>query len=436
VTLTKSGEGSYTGSLNSVDQGATLPIEVATLDGAKVHFEVKRVGGVYDGTLNADGSNIAGTWTQTRTPAQPLAFQRGPLPAPTGPLPKPLTPPLDVVVPLAPTAFHADGKTHLVYELHVTNLSPTDCTLTHVEVLNAEAPRATLAHWDGAGMEAIISRPGQPGVAEKAKIGPGLAAVLFLWVTVDPSAKVPTNLMHRLRMKVGTDELTLEAIPVVVNHVPTVAIGPPLSGGEWRAANGPSNTSAHRRALIPIDGHAAIAQRFAIDWVQLYPDGKTYQGDPKDNRHYRAYGAEVHSVADGVVTAMKDGIPQNTPGDPNHAVPITLETVGGNHVIVDLGHGQFAFYAHLQPGSIKVKVGDHVQRGQVLGLLGNSGNSSEPHLHFHLGNANSPLGAEGLPYAFSSYEVQGQSADEKAGPPVKHERELPLEGEIIRFPAP
>ena len=70
----------------------------------------------------------------------------------------------------------------------------------------------------------------------------------------------------------------------------------------------------HRRALIPIDGHAYISQRFAIDWVQLNPDGKTYTGDPSDNKNYRAYGAEILAVADGVVTQMKDGIPQNTPG--------------------------------------------------------------------------------------------------------------------------
>ena len=68
-------------------------------------------------------------------------------------------------------------------------------------------------------------------------------------------------------------------------------------------------------------------------------------------------------------------------------VPITLETVGGNNVIMEIGDGLYAFYAHLQPGSLRVKVGDKVRRGQVLGLLGNSGNSSEPHLHFHICNA-------------------------------------------------
>ena len=86
------------------------------------------------------------------------------------------------------------------------------------------------------------------------------------------------------------------------------------------------------------------------------------------------------------------------PGITSRAVPITSETVGGNHIVLDLGGGRYAFYAHLQPGSLKVKVGDRVTRGQVIGLVGNSGNSTEPHLHFHISDGVSPLGSEGLPY--------------------------------------
>jgi murein DD-endopeptidase MepM/ murein hydrolase activator NlpD len=80
------------------------------------------------------------------------------------------------------------------------------------------------------------------------------------------------------------------------------------------------------------------------------------------------------------------GIPENVPLSPTHAVPMTLETAAGNHVILSLRNGHYAFYAHLQPGSIRIKPGDRVRRGQVLGLLGNSGNSNAPHLHFHISN--------------------------------------------------
>jgi len=206
-------------------------------------------------------------------------------------------------------------------------------------------------------------------------------------------------------------------------------IGAPLRGDNWMAANGPSNTSGHRRALIPVEGKARIAQRFAIDWVRINPDGTTFTGDPKDNKNYRAYGSEALAVADGAVTEVKDGIPENVPGINSRAVPITLETVGGNHVILDIGHGRCAFYAHLQPGSLKVKLGDHVRRGQVLGLVGNSGNSTEPHLHFHLSDGNSPLGSEGIPYALESFTTKFKG-DASA---KQHKLEMPTEDEIVTF---
>ena len=72
-----------------------------------------------------------------------------------------------------------------------------------------------------------------------------------------------------------------------------------------------------------------------------------------------------------------------------------------------MGKGRFAFYAHLQPGSVRVKVGDTVKTGQVLGLLGNSGNSDAPHLHFHIMDGPRPLSSNGLPYRFSSFTSKG-----------------------------
>jgi len=185
----------------------------------------------------------------------------------------------------------------------------------------------------------------------------------------------------------------------------------------------------HRRAFIPVNGRAQIAQRFAIDWARLNADGKTFTGDAKDNKNYRAYGSDALAVADGVVTEIKDGIPENVPGINSRAVPITLETIGGNHVVLDIGHGRYAFYAHLQPGSLKVKLGDHVKRGQVLGLVGNSGNSTEPHLHFHLSNGNSPLGSEGIPYALESFEAKRK----EDAPLSNHHMEIPTENEIMTF---
>jgi|HubBroStandDraft_6_1064221.scaffolds.fasta_scaffold168267_2 murein DD-endopeptidase len=448
LTITKTADGGFAGQGQSVDQGATFPLEKVSLKGDAVHFEVAAIGGAYDGTLNAARTELKGSWTQSGVPAQPLNFVRptedsakdAAAKLPEGPKEKPLAVFEDVIVPIAPTAFKADGKWHVVYELHMNNMDRWQHQLTKVEAVSGDAAARSLVAYSGAELEAVLARPGHPGATEKSKVEPGAMAIIYIWATFDTLEAVPATVRQKLSVKVGTypEELTIETAPIPVGRG-AIAISFPFGGDHWLAANGPSNTSGHRRALIPIDGHAAIAQRFAIDWVRLRDDGKTFQGDEKDNKNYLAYGTEALAVADGVVTETKDGIPENIPGENSRAVPITLETVGGNHVILDIGGGHYAFYAHLQPGSLRVKLGDKVRRGQVVGLVGNSGNSTEPHLHFHVENASSPLGAEGLPYALPSFDVVGSGfgwkpADAK-GPAVTHKNEMPLENEVVNIPA-
>lgn len=134
-------------------------------------------------------------------------------------------------------------------------------------------------------------------------------------------------------------------------------------------------------------------------------------------------------MADGAVVLVRDGIPDNVPRAAARAVPITPETLPGNVVVLDIGGGRFAYYGHVQRGSLRVKPGDKVRRGQVLGLLGNSGNSDEPHLHFHVADSASMLESEGVPYVIDSFET--------LTPPSAWQRrqnELPMQGAIVRFP--
>lgn len=120
------------------------------------------------------------------------------------------------------------------------------------------------------------------------------------------------------------------------------------------------------------------SQRRAADLVMLGPDGKTHRGDGKNNEDYFAYGQDVLAVADGVVVTAIDGVPENAPGSMNPYFAL------GNGVIVKHGDSLYSVYAHFQPGKVRVKAGAKVKQGTVLGLCGNSGNSSEPHLHFQL----------------------------------------------------
>ncbi len=347
--------------------------------------------------------------------------------------------PVQVEVPIIPMPFKADGKYHIAYELHVTNFRAADLTLLRVDVLGEKGSAAALGSYTDKELSDQLVRPGLLSTTpDKRVIGGGLRAVMFIWLTVDKAASIPSLLHHRLTFKTPSSEkeLTLDAAQIRVSQNRPVVIGPPLGEGMWVAARGPSNVSGHRRALIPTEGRAFIAQRFAVDLMKVGMDRRVMPDNHQSkNESWYGYGAEVIAVADSVVVGVKDGLPDNVPLSPERAVPITSETVGGNYVMLRLAEGWYAFYAHLKPNSIRVKVGEKVKKGRIIGLLGNSGNSDAPHLHFHIASAVSPLGAEGLPFLFESFAVLGIEAFDPLKKSVGDKRalEMPLENEVIRF---
>jgi murein DD-endopeptidase len=358
--------------------------------------------------------------------------------------------PVDLDIPVAPTPVKADGKVHLVYELHITNFDKParDLTLARVEVLGDSQDAVPLVRLVGEDLAKQMARPGAGAkLADKRRIAGGMRAVLFIWITVDSAAAVPRTLRHRLAFAIEkvNGERTVEGASVEVRRDAPLVIGPPLHGDGWMAANGPSNRAEneHRRAINTVDGRARIAQRFAIDWIKFGANGQLWSAGAGKNANWFGYGAEIIAVADAVVASVNDAVPENKPDTESRAVPITLETIGGNYVILDLGDGRYALYAHMQPGQIRVKTGDKVRRGEVLGLVGNSGNSDGPHLHFQICDANSPLGSEGLPFVFESFEKLGQGVltDNGAswkplpnGKAEEHRMEIPLENVVVRFP--
>ena len=353
-----------------------------------------------------------------------------------------LPPFMELRVPKPPTVATAETGSFLVYELHVTNFATQTMTLKQVDVVTADANQRVLLALADSILARSITKPGAAAVAmtpvERPKLAGGTRAVVFLWVPVEGN-NAPRVIRHRLTLAQGDSgritHLDGPAVPVASN---ASVIGPPLRGGPWLTGNGPAPETGHRRALIPVNGVPAIAQRFAIDYVKLGDDYRTFTGDRLKNENYHAYGTDALAVADGMVVATKDSIPENVPGPASRAVPITLETVGGNHVIIDIGNGHYAFYAHLQPGSLRVRLGERVRRGQVVGLVGNSGNSTEPHLHFHISDGTSPLASEGVPYALESFDLIGHCRTFNTGcvnnAAVVRRREQPLGSVLIRFP--
>jgi hypothetical protein len=256
----------------------------------------------------------------------------------------PIDAPIDMEVPVAPTPVKSDGKIHLVYELHLTNFNSSELALVRIEVLGRDA--IPLAQYEGTELNGLLDRPGLPPTNQDPDFGPisareekqhlsgGMRAIVYIWLTVDSPSAVPTVLRHRVTMNVHTPagsggsgggdaagknepiEMKSEGAEIKVHSEAPLVISRPLRGGEWLAANGPANRlgNGHRRSLVPVAGKAHIAQRFAIDWLQLREDGQTFTGDRLKNENYRCYGAEALAVADAVVVAVKDGIPENTPG--------------------------------------------------------------------------------------------------------------------------
>ena len=297
-----------------------------------------------------------------------------------------------------------DGRVHLQYELMLTNTVPLPVNVTSVEVRgNGRVIESLSGDRLVAAMSPLGSETGASTTLPASSVG-------VVWVDLGfPSRRaLPARVSHRLTVDVG------EGLPVgpiitstggraaVTPHQPVV-IGPPLAGGRWVAIGGPAGP--HRRALQAVDGRLWLSQRFALDFSALLDrDGRTHAGDPGQNSSYFNYGQPVLAVGAGTIVEAVDRYPDQVP---NHHVSLPTEQQDGNHVILKLADGVYAGYAHLEPGSVRVRAGDHVRAGQVLGRLGNTGASTGPHLHFQVMDHPSIIAADGLPFEFSKFTFDG-----------------------------
>jgi len=362
-----------------------------------------------------------------------------------------------VATPIAPPnpVLGADARRHLVYEIVLMDIGGSAIALKKIEVLDANGD-AVLATLEGEALAKILRLT---GAGKGTALPAGGSGVLFMDVTLAEDAMVPRALKHRFQVAVskqpssGNDRDPTPQPPQTQSFIgapldvgkPAVVIAPPLKGPRWVVAGGCCDTiTYHRRATLPINGAIRVAERYAIDFVQLDDKNKIASGPIDKLSSYAFFGREIYSVANGAVVAMADDRPEQVPGKLPEGIPLQMAL--GNYVVVDIGEGRFAFYAHMQPGSLRVKPGDKVTTGQVLGLLGNSGNTDAPHLHFHVMDGASPLLSNGLPYAFTSFTGEGRVTDEQplfsggaapidpnalSGP---HKNQLPLNLEVIGFP--
>ena len=354
-----------------------------------------------------------------------------------------------------PSAVHGtDGRHHVVYELILTNTRAVPATVQAVDVLNG-ANDTTLVRFDGKQLLGML-RTMNARPASNLDLPPNESRLLLFSLDFPSAGMVPRLIDHRIealaavgpaakdpssiKYRLGPVALASRAVPV---------LQPPLDGEGWLVVNGCcGDTGAHRGAIHSINGRLFDSQRFAIDFIQADGEGRLVIGDPANVRSWVGYGARVRAAAAGRVVAARNDLSDQMPGSLPDPQTITVDNVDGNFVVLDHGQGLFTFYAHLQRKSVQVVQGDRVAAGQELGRLGNTGNTSAPHLHFHVMAGPSPLGSDGVPFVFSTFDVAAV-VDEAALDPAlsgaarlpartslsssKRQRQLPLDLSLIDF---
>jgi hypothetical protein len=316
-----------------------------------------------------------------------------------------------LVVPInQPHVVHADdGREHVEYDLLVTSAFVSPVTLTSIDISGPGG--AVIGRIDGATLAAATQ--GVLGQTSIAAIPPSGSATVEIDLIL-PTGKVPTRLTNHITYAIPgatphtqaiVSSLKIAMPEPTVSPFHAITILPPLTGAGWASINGCCTPNAHRNVRVAAGTRIGTAETFAIDFVRVDGD-RFYQGNGATFAQYAFYGAPVHAVGAGVVVGLHDGMTDTIPLQvPDLKKP---EDFGGNYVLIRQAPGVYAWYAHLQNGSVAVKMGQHVAADAVVGHLGNSGNSTNPHLHFGLLDRPDFIAGYSLPYVFAHYSMTGR----------------------------
>jgi hypothetical protein len=258
---------------------------------------------------------------------------------------------------------------------------------------------------------------------------------LSIQLPIDLSQAPPARVSHRFvfRDTVQGMDVTVEggAFNPKLNETP-VAISSPVRGKNWNFFNQSTN-DYHFYEIMFLNGKLGTGERFGFDNGQLSDDFKNYlDGDSAVNTSYFNYGDTLYAVADGVVIGLRDSLPENhgNKKDVTFAQPIDL---AGNYLILNIGGGFYAFYAHCIPHSFMVQLGDTVKEGVPVGLLGNSGNSTGPHLHFQVGDSPDFFNCNGQPFVLKKYTKIGEFGNPDPFVPTDYTNIMMEQWTILRF---
>ena len=342
---------------------------------------------------------------------------------------------LHVHIPQKPIPVTIDSKSTLVYEAHITNTASLDLEITGFSILKLN--KDTLLNYDQAALNSrlqpISNIPGNGTI-----IHPTHTHILYIEASTT-SRQFP-DIFHSIRFKAAGDSLKYK-----INHdtlffpnTYPVLFSNPLRGGNWTAVYDPSWQRGHRRVVYSVDGKQRIPGRFAIDFIKV--DSVHYVKGMEDSiQNWYGYAEEVLAVADGEVASVRDDFPESATLAAHPAY--RSEQATGNYISLKLTENRYVFYEHLRPGSITVKAGQRVKKGQVIAQLGFTGQTTGPHLHLHVADKDSPLGAEGFPFIFDEFTLIGRYPDfSKFGKikfiqvrPEKIRKEMPASNTVVVF---
>lgn len=326
----------------------------------------------------------------------------------------------------------------LVYELEIVNLTAEEVRLVEVQP-SIEGQAAGLATRSDE-LRARLGRfPGEATREHPEILGPWERRLFYGWLELSVTREPPEGgrLTVSTTFRGRNGAAVVATAPLVIDHPPLV-IDAPVRGGRWLVRNGFGDDTDHRRFAVRSDS-PAIPQRFGADFLLLDEAGRNaVAGEPLRNENFHAFGEPLYAVADGRVAAVRSGLSDHPAGTSPSG--LAFEDMPGNHVVLQIAEGAFALYPHLQDESIAVSPGERVRRGQLIGRIGNSGNTSAPHLHFHVSDRPEPNLGDGVPFVFRAFEllVEGYAfrADQVPLPAdgASQERSVPRLGWVIRFP--
>ena len=316
-----------------------------------------------------------------------------------------LTPLTASVLATPEPATGTDGKRHLVYELRLASQEGVPMEVQSLAV-NTDRGR-TLVSYDAAHLPEVMSTHS----GATSTLAPDQTATVWIDLAFPGTTALPRALEHRFTVKVGERAYTFDAARTRVGTQRPLTIDAPLRGGQWLNFNGCCATHPHRTAIAPVDGIAYLSERFAADFIRIDSNGRAADGDPSRNEAFFAYGQPVYAVADGRVVSTLNTLAENTPLTEPPGSEFNLRTILGNSVVLELADGTYAAYGHLMTGSVLVRPGQRVRRGDRLAQVGNTGMSGAPHLHFQLSDGPDPVGSDGRPYAFRAFRHTGMATN-------------------------